>query len=108
MNGVKRYDHFFSGMYVDDMGQYVHYTDHVADKAVEVARLEQKVLDQDHELAAAYEQRDTLAERVRVLEEAIQTHKAKIEAGREDAMDIDFALWEVLVQPQQKEKGGKP
>ena len=45
----------------------------------------------------------TLEERVRVLEGAIRTHKAKIEAGREDAMDIDFALWEVLVQPQQKE-----
>jgi hypothetical protein len=82
---IKRYDHFNSGMYVEDCGQYVLFTDHAA----EVSRLEARVavVEQNRDLwvQTADKRLEHLDVSVLQLKNVIQdrdTLRAQLEAAR--------------------------
>ena len=81
-----------------------------ADHAAEVERLEQRLLDQHHELAGLHEHNAILAERVRVLEEALRNivahevdYMTRNHLGDPEKQSYIIQARAALAQPQQKE-----
>lgn len=87
-------------------GRYMLHADHAA----EVERLEQRLLDQHHELAGLHEHNAILAERVRVLEEALRNivahevdYMTRNHLGDPEKQSYIIQARAALAQPQQKE-----